>query len=142
MNPILKSQDNDWKNSMTEENQTITEEKVQFGTVALSESSSNKINIWIDQIKNKKKGIKITRKEFVNWFFEKSSDTLSNSDLNSIIERFYDEEAHLRQLLREVRKARQEGISESSLEFIVRPKKTETKKESDPHISSEPTPGE
>lgn len=114
---------------MSEENQSESKEKIRRDFIALTEHSSQKITAWLDQIRTKKKGVKVTKKDLLNWIIERNSDVLSNSDLNAIVERFYDEEALLRQLLRDVKKARQEGSTEASLELIVRPKKTEPKKE-------------
>lgn len=39
--------------------------------IALSELASEKITNWIEQAANKKKGVRITRKDFVNWLIEK-----------------------------------------------------------------------
>jgi hypothetical protein len=97
--------------------------------IALSEVASEKITSWIEQVSVKKKGVRITRKDFVNWLIEKSSENLSNGDLNSLIDRFYDEASFLRQLLREVKTAKKNGQTEPALEFIVRAKKTEQKKD-------------
>ncbi len=97
--------------------------------IALSEISSKKITNWIEQICIKKKGVRIARKDFVNWLIEKSSESLSNADLNSLIDRFYDEASFLRQLLREVKSAKSSGKSEPTLEFIVRSKKSVRKNE-------------
>ena len=113
---------------MTEENKPEIIKK-KFETIALSEISSKKITNWLEQISLKKKGIKISRKDFVNWLVEKVPDNLGSSDMNALVERFYDEENLLRQLLREVKKAKKEGQLESSLEFIVRTKKPEQKKD-------------
>lgn len=49
--------------------------------------------------------------------------------MNSLIDRFYDEASFLRQLLREVKTAKKNGQTEPALEFIVRTKKLEQKKE-------------
>lgn len=103
--------------------------KKKFETIALNELSSKKITNWLEQINFKKKGIKISRKDFVNWLIEKTPDNLGSSDMNSLIDKFYDEENLLRQLLKEVKKAKKEGQLEPSLEFIVRTKKTEQKKD-------------
>lgn len=113
---------------MIEENQPETIKK-KFETIALNEFSSKKITNWLEQISLKKKGIKISRKDFVNWLIEKTPDNLGSSDMNSLIDKFYDEENLLRQLLREVKKAKKEGVLEPSLEFIVKTKKTEQKKD-------------
>jgi hypothetical protein len=97
--------------------------------IALSELASEKITNWIEQAGNKKKGVRITRKDFVNWLIEKSPENLGGADLNSLIDRFYDEASFLRQLLREVKTAKKNGQTEPSLEFIVRAKKSEQKKD-------------
>lgn len=96
--------------------------------IALSELASEKITNWIEQAANKKKGVRITRKDFVNWLIEKSPENLGGADLNSLIDRFYDEASFLRQLLREVKTAKKNGQTEPALEFIVRAKKSEQKK--------------
>ena len=108
--------------------------------IALSEIASEKITNWIEQTAHKKKGVRITRKNFVNWLIEKSPENLGGADLNSLIDRFYDEASFLRQLLREVNKAKKDGLTESALEFIVRAKKTDQKKdvESDSEKASAP----
>lgn len=97
--------------------------------IAISELASEKITNWIEQAANKKKGVRITRKDFVNWLIEKSPENLGGADLNSLIDRFYDEASFLRQLLREVKTAKKNGQTEPALEFIVRAKKSEQKKE-------------
>lgn len=97
--------------------------------VALSELATKKITNWIEQAAAKKKGVRVSRKDFVNWLIEKSPENLSGGDLNSLIERFYDEASFLRQLLREVQQAKKEGHTEPALEFIVRTKKSDQKKE-------------
>lgn len=97
--------------------------------IALSETASEKISNWIEQIGIKKKGVRISRKDFVNWLVEKSPENLSNGDLNSLIDRFYDEASFLRQLLREVKNAKKNGQTEPALEFIVRAKRSDQKKE-------------
>lgn len=97
--------------------------------IALSEIASAKITSWIEQVGIKKKGVRITRKDFVNWLVEKSPENLSNGDLNSLIDRFYDEASFLRQLLREVKTAKKNGQTEPALEFIVRTKKADQKKD-------------
>ena len=97
--------------------------------IALSESASKKISNWIEQIGIKKKGVRITRKDFLNWLVEKSPENLSNGDLNSLIDRFYDEASFLRQLLREVKNAKKNGQTEPALELIVRAKRSDQKKE-------------
>lgn len=74
--------------------------------IAISEASSQKITNWIEQVQARKKGVRITRKDFLNWRLEEYPDVLSSKDLNALIERFYDEESLLRQLLRDVKKAK------------------------------------
>ncbi len=107
--------------------ETEKKNKKKIEHVALSEVSIQKINRWFEQI-NAKKKIRLSRKELINWFIEKTPDTLSGSDLSAIIETFYDDEAYLRQLLRDVKKAKAEG-NVDALDLIVRQKKQEPKKD-------------
>ena len=102
--------------------------------VALYEQSVQKINTWIEQVKTKKKGVKISKKDLVNWLIEKTPDVLSNADMNAVIDKFYDEEIFLRQLLREVKKAKLDGNTEPALEFVVKAKKVDQKKEEIPVV--------
>ncbi len=94
--------------------------------VNLTELSTKKIEKWFEQIVERK--VEISRKDFVNWILEKMPDNLSNSDLNAIVKRFYDKEAHLRRLLKEIKKAKQEGQIDS-IEVIVRQRKADAKLE-------------
>ena len=99
--------------------------------IALSEASSEKITNWIDQVQAKKKGVRITRKDFLNWRLEEDPDVLSSKDVNALIERFYDEESLLRQLLRDVKKAKKNGQTEPTMDLVVRVKKLDQKEEMD-----------
>ena len=110
------------------EDQSEKKIKPRFEHVALNEVSVQKINRWFEQI-NAKKKIKLSRKDLLNWVIEKSPENFSNNELNAIIENFYDNEAYLRQLLREVKKAKADG-SEETLDLIVRSKRPEIKKDS------------
>lgn len=94
--------------------------------VLLTESASKKIVHWLEQIENKK--VKLSRKEFLNWFIEKSPINLSNSDLNSIVEKYYDEEAFLRRLLKEVKQAKRNGLA-GNIELVVKQKRTDIDRE-------------
>ena len=105
------------------EKETLTQSKE---IVTLSEASSKKIAHWLEQIESKK--VKLSRKEFLNWFIEKSPDNLSNSDLNAIAEKYYDEEAFLRRLLKQVKQDRKNGTA-GNIELVVKQKRTELKKE-------------
>lgn len=97
--------------------------------IAISEASSQKITNWIEQVQARKKGVRITRKDFLNWRLEEYPDVLSSKDLNALIERFYDEESLLRQLLRDVKKAKKNGQTEPMLELMVKSRKPEQKNE-------------
>lgn len=96
--------------------------------VALSEASIQKINGWLEQASTKKKGVKITRKNFINWLIEKSPDNLSGGDLSALVERFYDEAKFLRHLLREVNQAKADGKTDTGFELVVKTKKLDSKR--------------
>lgn len=112
------------------EEEKIESLKPRLEHVALSEVSSKKINTWLEQVAMKRKGVKISRKDFVNWLIEKSSDNLSGGDLSALIDRFYDEASFLRQLLRDVKIAKAEGKSETGFELVLKAKRPEVKRDS------------
>lgn len=94
--------------------------------VLLTEAASKKIAHWLEQIENKR--VKLSKKEFLSWFIEKSPVNLSNSDLNSIVEKYYDEEAFLRRLLKEVKQAKRNGLT-GNIELVVKQKRTDVERE-------------
>lgn len=104
-------------------------EKPKLEHVSLVSESSRKINAWLEQVSLKKKGVKISRKQFVNWLIEKTPENLSSTDLSSLIDKFFDEQKLLRQLLRESAKAKAEGREDSGFELVVKAKKPEIKNE-------------
>ena len=111
----------------------MTEEKTESqrpkrDLVAISKEAAIKIDQWIEQI-NAKKTVNLSRRAFLSWYIERAPDNLSNGEINSALECFYDTEAHLRQLLREVRKAKENGDG-NTLDFVLKAKKAEPKKES------------
>jgi len=110
------------------EDQTEKKTKPNLEHIALVESSSQKLDRWIEQV-NAKKKIRIARRDLLNWWLTRSPENLSNGDVNALIEEFYDEEAFLRQLLRDVKKAKKEGQTDPTIEVVVRAKKSEQKKE-------------
>ena len=114
---------------MEEQNEIETKKRMVFETVALTNASAEKIKNWIEQANAKKKGVKVSRKDFVNWLIEKSPENLSGGDLNALVDRFYDEERFLRQLLRDVKKAKESGQTEVMLDLVVKTKRNETKKD-------------
>ena len=101
-------------------------ENMKQKTVVLQDSAIEKIDRWLEQIELKR--VRLSRREFLDWLIEKSPENLSNADITSIVERFYNERKFLRQLLRDSKKAEDEG-RELNLEIVVRPKKSEVKRE-------------
>lgn len=112
------------------ENEKPESSRPKLEHVALSASSVHKINVWLDQASAKKKGVKISRKDFINWLIEKSPDNLGGGDLSALIDRFYDEAKFLRHLLREVNQAKADGKTDTGFELVVKTKKPDSKRES------------
>ena len=103
--------------------------KKKFETIALSDESSQKITQLIEQASQKKKGIKISRKNFVNWLIEKFPDNIGTADMISLVENFYDEETFLKHLLKEIKKGKLDGKTTADFEIVLKSKKVLTKKE-------------
>lgn len=111
------------------ENEKLENQRPKLEHVALSAESVQKINTWLEQASAKKKGVKISRKDFINWLIEKSPDNLSGGDLSALIDRFYDEAKFLRHLLREVNQAKADGKTDAGFELVVKTKKLDSKRE-------------
>lgn len=124
---------------MSEEVKEAMKTKKREEHVALSELASAKITNWTQQVNAKKKGVRITRKDFVNWLIEKSPELLGSGDLNSLIERFYDEATFLRQLLRDVKTRREAGEIDPGFELVVKAKRQEVKRETQSSESQQST---
>lgn len=119
------------------ENEKSESSRPKVEHVALSAASVHKINAWLEQASAKKKGVKISRKDFINWLIEKSPENLSGGDLSALIDRFYDEAKFLRHLLREVNQAKAEGKSEAGFELVVKTKKSDSKRDVDELVTEE-----
>ncbi len=87
---------------MSDENQN-EKNVIYLDKVGLVPSSTEKIDAWISSVEEKKQGTKITKRAFVNWVIEQLPALPSKSDLNILVENFYDEERHLKQRIRELR---------------------------------------
>lgn len=119
------------------ENEKAKISRSKFEHVALSSTSVKKINTWLEQACSKKKGCRISRKDFVNWLIEKSPANLSSSDLSVLTDRFYDEAKFLRHLLREVKQAKAEGKPDTGFELVVKAKKMDLKCDIDENKAEE-----
>lgn len=108
------------------ENGSVEREKREF--VALNPTTAAKVDRWIEQIKAKK-SVKISRRQFLAWYIEVAPDNLSGGEVNAAIERFYDTETHLRQLLRDVKKAKASGQGDGGVDLVLRTKKPEARKD-------------
>ncbi len=115
-------------------NESEVKIKKKFEVVALTDEASTKINSLIEQASLKKKGIKISRKDFVNWLIQRLPDNLSSGDMNSLIDNFYKEEIFLRHLLKEIKKNKMDGKSNTEFEIVLKSKKTSNKKDFDDTI--------
>lgn len=96
---------------MSEESQK-EKDVIYLDKVGLVPSSTEKIDAWISAVEEKKQGTKITKRALVNWLIEQLPELPSKSDLNLLVEKFYDEERHLKQRIRELRERK--GTKSSS----------------------------
>ncbi len=119
------------------ENKTEKIHKPKLEHVALALTSTLKINKWFEQI-NAKKKIKLSRKDLINWLIERLPENLSAGDLNALIDKFYDNEKYLRQLLREVKAAKASG-SDENLDIILKTKKLDARRDQEEVPVSNPS---
>ncbi|HWU42772.1 MAG TPA: hypothetical protein VN132_05010 [Bdellovibrio sp.] len=84
-------------------------------------ATSLKINKWREQV-NAKNKISISRKALVNWLLDRIPETLSKSEINAIVDSFYDENKLIRRIPQLSKEAKARG---EILEIILRSRKAE-----------------
>lgn len=78
-------------------------------TVTIDQKNLTKVARWMDQIESQTNGVKVTRKDIVNWLICAHAESLSTKELSAISRLFYDEERMLLQILKNVRRAKANG---------------------------------
>lgn len=86
--------------------------------ITLSHDSQARIDAWIDQVTENRKGVCINRGHIVNWLIGAQTDTLSHAEVSALTAIYFDEMKFLQQAMRELKNARKEGLS-LSLESIL-----------------------
>ena len=77
--------------------------------VPLTKASGEICKASLKRLNEKFPGIKIDKKQFVNWVIESAFKKLSPANEKELYAKFYDEELFLAQALKEVRKLKKTG---------------------------------
>ena len=120
------------------ENQANKKEKKVVERIVVNDENLKKIDAWIGTVTQKKNGLKLKRKDVVNWLIAITPDNLPANLEKKLIELFYDEEMLLKEALKAIQKAKKNGQSLSLKEYFqdAKPKikyersKTEKKQDS------------
>ena len=85
--------------------------------ISLSHRSVEKVNKLLSELTLRQKGLKITKKDFVDWLIENFPQKISSRDEKDLVARFYDEEKFVLQMLKDIKEAKKngEGISASQI---------------------------
>lgn len=83
---------------------------------------------WIEQVKAKRKGVRISRKDVVLWKLKQASADLSDVELEELTSAFYDEERFLLDLLKEVKAAKARGEKATLPDLDVKPSKASARR--------------
>lgn len=98
----------------------ITQEnkKKEIERVILTAESIQRLNAWLEQIRQSRPGVEITRKNIVNWLILSHSERLSQSEEKELAETYYNELRFLQFAVRELKAANERGDTLSFQDFI------------------------
>lgn len=110
--------------------------------VELLPESIDRLQSWQKQIDNNCPKVMTSKKDLVNWVIAEHKETLSDSDLRKIRDRFFDPVQYLKSLLRKAEAAKSQGQEVEIQELFgtqAKPKKTKSTTKSDLPETQEPT---
>lgn len=99
--------------------------------VALNTDSVTKLSLWVEQLKSKRRGVVVNRKDLVNWLIGSHTNELSQAEEDELSALFYDELKALTEATVEMRAARLRGEN-PTLEELMGPVTTRRKVKRDP----------
>ena len=99
----------------------------------LSKESLLKVNGWVDQLKPKLRGSKISRSDLINWLVAQKSEVLTEREVAELVTTYFDPVKALEWAVAEVKSAKSRGeeidlgafVSEK---FVTKKPKTRRKK--------------
>lgn len=94
--------------------------KAQIDRVILGEESVKRVDDWIDQIKQARPGVVLSRKDVVNWLILRHVVALSSDEVKELGDAHYDELRFLQFAMRELKKAKERGETVTLQDFINR----------------------
>ena len=100
------------------EKSTSAKRQMRSDRVALSPECNEKVGRWLDGLKERFKGLKISRSELINWVLMNRPNVLDQSEAQQIHAAFFDEIHFASWALKELRKARAAGQSQSLAEIL------------------------
>lgn len=80
-----------------------------YDRITLYEEALKRVDSWIDQAEAAKAGVKIHRKDFLNWFVLNAPETLTVASLTALADKFFDQEKFLREALKKAKAAKERG---------------------------------
>lgn len=86
-----------------------TTDKKPVERVVLSETIKERLDEWIKDLTADCKGMKLSRRDLVEWLVQAREPQLSSSDKRSIKDTYFDEIAHTQWVLEELRAAKERG---------------------------------
>ena len=75
----------------------------------LSKESLLKVNGWVDQLKPKLRGSKISRSDLINWLVAQKSETLTDREVAELVTTYFDPVKALEWAVAEVKSAKSRG---------------------------------
>jgi hypothetical protein len=103
---------------MMEDAAKQTKKQPRRDRVTLDPVSTTRLNAWIDELRVKFKGIKITRADLANFIISNHAETLTELETKGLRERYFDELEFARWAVNEIRKARVSGGTLSLTDLV------------------------
>ncbi len=86
--------------------------------IALTPESLERLSLWLKQISDQLKGIKLKRADLLNYLVKSASEKLTASQIKEIEKEYFDEVKFHEWALRELRRARKLGLPTTYAEII------------------------
>lgn len=77
--------------------------------ISLTPDSTVCVDNWLSDLRNTFQGIKLKRKDLVEWLIQSRSKELSGAEKKQIKDLFFDEVAHAQWIVKELRAAKERG---------------------------------
>lgn len=99
-----------------------------YDRITLYEEALKRVDGWIEQAESAKTGVKIHRKDILNWYVLNAPETLAIASLTVLADKFFDQEKFLREALKKAKAAKERGETLSLKDLLSKEESAHAKK--------------